>query len=344
MTDKPLDSNTQNMKEAGVTKETHSVNDNAGEADTAVETVGGSGDGGESGRGETILREVGDDRRTKDVEKDGGKKKEAKGKAKGKKVKEKVYPVEAIRQKRVHEGKVQYLIKWAGWKESDNTWEPLENLRSISAYIAAFEKSLKKAGEKRKGEDEGSNSQSKKKQQRLTKGTSQVALNGEEKEYDPTLNELRGQVVNSNGAGSSQEGGGEGIGSEGGDNARTNGVLMGKRKEKKGGVSGVMRRKSFIVKRYIRDETTTSNKNLTTGTDDQNGTPELDIVRIIKAVAVSTSITDDGHGSLVTFLALRSDGEEVTVDNKFLRAHDPHLLLDFYEQRITYKPESEEKC
>ncbi|KAF2555228.1 hypothetical protein F2Q68_00016688 [Brassica cretica] len=76
--------------------------------------------------------------------------------------------------------------------------------------------------------------------------------------------------------------------------------------------------KSGIVKRYIPDETLSNNQ--TTKAADQNGTPDLDIVRIIKAV-VSERDTRLGHHSLVTFSSLRSDGEEVTVDNKFLRAH-----------------------
>ncbi|KAJ4871113.1 Chromo domain-containing protein LHP1 [Raphanus sativus] len=285
------------MTGAGVKNDTNLLN-NAGEADTAVENVGGSGDGGESG--ETILRETGDDRRTEDVEE--GEEEEEEGKEE----EEKFYTVEAIRSKRVHKGKVQYLIKWCGWAERHNTWEPIENLESISASVDAFEKRSRK----RKGKHE--------------------------KEHDPTLNELRGAVVNSNGAGSSQEGG-EGIGSEGG-NARPNGLLRVTRKNKEGCVGGAKRRKS-ATERYIPDETITTNNQITIATD-QNETPDLDIVRILKPVEVSNSITNNGQESLVTFSALRSDGEEVTVDNKFLRAHHHHLLLDFYERHITYRQEN----
>ncbi|KAF8085433.1 hypothetical protein N665_0667s0029 [Sinapis alba] len=281
------------MEGARVKEQTHSVND-AGEADTAVETVVGSGDGG----GETILHETGDVEVAEE------------GKEEEPKQVEEYFEVEAIRSKRVHKGEVQYLIKWRGWPETDNTWEPLKNLQSISASIKAYEKSLKagKGGKKRKGKSGGSNSQLKKKKKKQVEAT----------------NEVRGPVINSDGAGSSQEAGGEGIGgSEGDDNARTNGLLKVKPK-KKSGVRGAKRRKSGIVKRYIPDETTTSN---------------LDIVRIIMPMEVSTSTTNNGQDSLVTFSAMRSNGEEVTVDNKFLRAHNHHLLLDFYEQHITYKPE-----
>ncbi|XP_019465399.1 PREDICTED: chromo domain-containing protein LHP1-like isoform X1 [Lupinus angustifolius] len=53
-----------------------------------------------------------------------------------------LFPVEAIRHKRVRKGQVQYLVKWLGWPESANTWEPLENLEYISTIIEDFEHSL----------------------------------------------------------------------------------------------------------------------------------------------------------------------------------------------------------
>lgn len=81
---------------------------------------------------------------------------------------------------------------------------------------------------------------------------------------------------------------------------------------------------------------------------------ELDIVRIIKPARFSSSITNNVQDALVTFSALRfvclftlwsvltfefiliwllttthrSDGKEVTVDNRFLKAHNP-LLVGF---------------
>ncbi|KAJ6379768.1 hypothetical protein OIU76_016422 [Salix suchowensis] len=49
------------------------------------------------------------------------------------------FEIEAIRRKRVRKGQLQYLIKWRGWPETSNTWEPLENLQSCSDVIDAFE-------------------------------------------------------------------------------------------------------------------------------------------------------------------------------------------------------------
>ncbi|KAK9056052.1 hypothetical protein SSX86_027139 [Deinandra increscens subsp. villosa] len=52
------------------------------------------------------------------------------------------YEVESVRKKRCIKGNVQYLIKWVGWPEEANTWEPLENLISCSDIIDAFEERM----------------------------------------------------------------------------------------------------------------------------------------------------------------------------------------------------------
>ncbi|EOA20620.1 hypothetical protein CARUB_v10000932mg [Capsella rubella] len=451
------------MKGASLKKKTQVLNE-AGDAETAVEAVGetrkisgdggfvsddggggvGAGAGAGAGSGESILREMGDDRRTEDGdgdedededEDDGGDEgDEGEGEGQGEregqggqeerqKLDDGYFEIEAIRRKRVRKGKVQYLIKWRGWPETANTWEPLENLQSIADVIDAFEGSLRpgKPGRKRKRKYGGPHSQMKKKQ-RLTstsheaaeKSDSSTSLNNslpdipgpldlsgssllkedgeaknayassqveansgsvgmvrqvplieDEKEYDPTLNELRGPVNNSNGAGCSQ---GVGIGSEG-DNVRPNGLLKVYPKEldKNSRFIGAKRRKSGSVKRFKQDGSTSNNH--TTPTD-QNLTPdlttldsfgriarlgneypgvmennnlsqktkieELDITKILKPMSFSASVSDNVQDVLVTFLALRSDGKEVMVDNRFLKAHNPHLLIEFYEQHLKY--------
>ncbi|CAH8320210.1 unnamed protein product [Eruca vesicaria subsp. sativa] len=390
------------MKGESVKKKTHVVND-AGEAETAVETAGGSGgDGGfgsEDG-GESILGEMGgvEEEEEEDEDEEDGEEDEEEAKEERSKLDDGYFEIEAIRRKRVRKGKVQYLIKWRGWPETANTWEPLENLQSIADVIDSFEGSLKpgKPGRKKKRKYSGPNSQLKnKKQQRLTydaaeRSDSSTSLNNSslpgtrgpldltgyvanqggsvgmvrqvslvevEKEYDPTLNELMGPVIDSNGAGCSQ------VGGEEGDNVRANGFL--KVYPKEFGFIGAKRRKSGSVKRFKQEETTTSNNNNhTTASTDHNLTPEsrigneyqpgvlennnlsqkskveeLDIVRIIKPVRFSSSITDSVQDALVTFSVLRSDGKEVTVDNRFLKAHNPLLLIEFYEQHLKYNPE-----
>jgi hypothetical protein len=43
---------------------------------------------------------------------------------------EEQYEVEAIRAHQYQNRKLQYLIKWRGYPESDNTWEPVKNVQA----------------------------------------------------------------------------------------------------------------------------------------------------------------------------------------------------------------------
>ncbi|CAK9177448.1 unnamed protein product [Ilex paraguariensis] len=92
---------------------------------------------------------------------------EAEAEAEGERPKlaEGFYEIEAVRKKRVRKGEVQYLIKWRGWPETANTWEPLENLLSCSDVIDAFEESLSSGKRRRKRKYGGPHTQTKKKQQ-----------------------------------------------------------------------------------------------------------------------------------------------------------------------------------
>lgn len=56
------------------------------------------------------------------------------------------YVIEAVRNRRVNSksGVVEYEVKWKGWPESTNTWEPEKNLKLVPELIKAFEKKLNK--------------------------------------------------------------------------------------------------------------------------------------------------------------------------------------------------------
>ncbi|KAF5278396.1 hypothetical protein FQA39_LY05885 [Lamprigera yunnana] len=86
---------------------------------------------------------------------------------------DRVYAAERIMKKRIRRGGVEYLVKWKGWSQKHNTWEPEENILD-GRLIELYERSQKsdsspsKRGPKKKlqveqtvqaeTEDEGHNS------------------------------------------------------------------------------------------------------------------------------------------------------------------------------------------
>lgn len=62
------------------------------------------------------------------------------------------YVVEKIIKKRVRNGKTEYYLKWQGYSDADNTWEPKENL-SCKELIDEFEAAEDKRERKKKADD-----------------------------------------------------------------------------------------------------------------------------------------------------------------------------------------------
>ena len=55
------------------------------------------------------------------------------------------YNVEAIIADKLEQGKKVYLVKWMGFADKHNSWEPFENLANLTAEIGAYHKAKEDA-------------------------------------------------------------------------------------------------------------------------------------------------------------------------------------------------------
>ncbi|XP_071721006.1 chromo domain protein LHP1-like [Rutidosis leptorrhynchoides] len=122
---------------------------------------------------------------------------------------------------------------------------------------------------------------------------------------------------------------------------------------------GSKRRKSFVVKRFKKDAAlkkiptgkTNAASDVIVPDENKNDLDSENVVdnpqrlpvikQIVKPVNYSTSIVNGIEEVCVIFLVMRSDGEEVVVNNEYLKENNPLLLINFYEQHLRYNNPAE---
>lgn len=329
---------------------------------------------------------------------------ESKGDNERPKLAEGFYEIEAVRRKRIRKGQTQYLIKWRGWPESSNTWEPVDNLTSCSDFIDAFEercKSRSNRKRKRKYSVAPTPQQTKRKQKQSPHQRSPDATYDipsvkikiiEEPSSNPSVNNSNfsteiGATSNDSGSlivspqiqepktknnsditfpklklssSTNQENINElsiHIQEDQTDEQVENGTRTGDGTQiiRVSPRIGARRRKSGAVKRFKQDSKMVAQNDVVEyaakdicamgdlGSNSIGGiSGNVPVVtKILKPVNYSTSIINDIEDVSVSFLVMRSDGEEVVVDNKYLKENNPLLLINFYEQHLRYNSPSE---
>ncbi|XP_047324569.1 chromo domain protein LHP1-like [Impatiens glandulifera] len=325
------------------------------------------------------------------------------------------YEIETVRKKRVRKGEAQYLIKWRGWPETANTWEPFDNLLACSDIIDAFEDSLRSGkhkstrGRKRKYKLTTPNQSTKKQRISPTKAnynnvsavkvrvteepvpmgslsdtspTKERSKHGnnevrtvirqneeakEQNELSLKLNELRGSVLCNEGvADKPKTHDQENNMSEMKDPVNGFPIVDNFEQSQSGRCTGAKRRKSGSVKRFKQELSKVPNAELNKTVRSSNGScsksgwqqdslnPDFagsdlglksllensnavaTITEIVRPISYSSTTIESVNDVSVTFIAMRSDGKEVVVDNKFLKVNNPLLLINFYEQHLRY--------
>ncbi|KAK8628159.1 hypothetical protein V6N13_063871 [Hibiscus sabdariffa] len=240
-----------------------------------------------------------------------------------------------------------------------------------SSYAAGLPASSPTAVPAREGENNRNANNFKKrnivKENGSTSGSKKIHQRKDENDYNTKLSDLK---VSSNGVNADKRAiRGQEVNTSGNDGL-TDGLpnVDGVESVKSDRRTGAKRRKSGSVKRFKQDissfgsnltQSATQNirvgygttdaqigiENLCLTADGLNNTPLIDnaanmpiITKILKPVGFSASVSDNNQDVSVTFLAIGSDGKEVMVDNKYLKANNPLLLIDFYEQHLKHSP------
>ncbi|CAL4194973.1 unnamed protein product, partial [Meganyctiphanes norvegica] len=245
---------------------------------------------------------------------------------------EEEYSVEKVVDKRTKKGKVEYLLKWKGWPDEDNTWEPEEHL-DCPELIAAFEESrkkdLNKNEEKKKGESskknkakDDDNKKSKSKDDDVDSKKSKVKDNDENKKGK---NKDESDLKKSK------------------DKKESSKDDSSKKKHKS-------KEESFAKKDKDKDIEPTKKKSKDEPAKKKSKKSDTEVVDDDRPLGYDRGLemekilgATDANGELMFLVKWKNEEETDLVPSRLANVKDPQTVIKFYEERLHWHNDSDDE-
>lgn len=226
---------------------------------------------------------------------------------------EEEYAVEKVVDRRTRKGKVEYFLKWKGYPDEDNTWEPVENL-DCKDLIAAYE------ADRKKREEEAAESSSTTKSDKGKPAS--AAKPGTKRKSDETTN-VKEKVNNSTTTAAKRKKGDEHNQDSNNGTATNNTTTNNKKKN---------RRESS---KSDSDNDSPSNDAIGAMKPEKNGFERgLDPEKILGA--------SDSTGKLTFLIQFKGVDQAELVPASVANIKCPQLVIKFYEERLSWYSDGED--
>ncbi len=216
------------------------------------------------------------------------------------------YEVEKIIRKRTDDhGKVFYLVKWEGFPDAENTWEPLENLETIMDLIYKFEKEINQNG------NEGSDDED---------ILYNASLEEKEEDLDLLKKKKKMEFLSHKTDSTCSQGHSFKVGT-------LPEVIKNKKRRRKHNDDKLILSKSIIQKKHHTD-TPIFGDNFMKGNIECDQPKSIELAKMV-------------NGELYFWVKWesRTDGtlpDDQLISHRYIKRKYPYILIDFYEERLRF--------